>query len=38
MSAIDPTLLDEGSSVPDEDTLLAADPSGSRLLVCFAGS
>ena len=28
MSAIDPTLLDEGSSVPDEDTLLAADPSG----------
>ena len=28
MSAIDPTLLAEGAAVPDEDTLLAADPSG----------
>ena len=28
MSAIDPTLLAEGAPVPDEDTLLAADPSG----------
>ena len=28
MSAIDPTLLSEGTPVPDENTLLAADPSG----------
>lgn len=28
MTAIDPGLLDEGSPIPDEDTLLAADPSG----------